>query len=444
MDGAACNPTAPISRAKLDRWVQRQRAHIERALGMGSPGLTNATFMAGVGNVVNAVNQNATDALDYQRNKHNKSFTDKHGEILAERMHRLCNVTRDEDLPQVHLLLASAPKGRDYTILKSLIQARVSACGLPLDLDSYPIESPSILNGVFRDLTVVAPVGSFGKGLSPFAVVCASHEQSFELQQVIAKASLTEQGAATSLHDAASILTNDVRFPTSAFMAGEKMYGWSVLVDLFHGVNHPIATHVRNLARSIGPMLPRVAVLTTGNEEAGMDTVCRILYDAQVSYFAWASQVAQGTLTAADAPNFETLIQQVKFGRADGLCPLPRLWYGKVTAPKNRDEANSKNSGDSHKQKAGLAPTFYSNANKTLMQRYRDHGSPSIATLMSGKDVKVPTLSNSKEVCLSWALKGSCSATCRRQSQHVTYSKTTNKAIHDLLTACGVAEAAQA
>ena len=36
----------------------------------------------------------------------------------------------------------------------------------------------------------------------------------------------------------------------------EKLYGWSILVDIFHGVEQPVAIQVRDLARNIGPKFP--------------------------------------------------------------------------------------------------------------------------------------------------------------------------------------------
>ena len=46
---------------------------------------------------------------------------------------------------------------------------------------------------------------------------------------------------------------------------------------------------------------------------------------------------------------------------------------------------------------------------------------------------------NGKDVCLTWALKGSCSSTCKRKQAHERYTQAVNNKIHELLTTCGVA-----
>ena len=71
------------------------------------------------------------------------------------------------------------------------------------------------------------------------------------------------------------------------------------------------------------------------------------------------------------------------------------------------------------------------------MTRFRDSNHSTISGLMEGHDVTIPKHAG-KPVCLTWALKGECSSTCRRASAHVHYSRDTNRAIHQLLTDCGV------
>ena len=55
---------------------------------------------------------------------------------------------------------------------------------------------------------------------------------------------MAQSGATLSMADAAQLTTTYVRFPTSPQAAAEKLYGWSVFIDLFHGVTSNIATSV--------------------------------------------------------------------------------------------------------------------------------------------------------------------------------------------------------
>ena len=57
--------------------------------------------------------------------------------------------------------------------------------------------------------------------------------------------------------------------------------------------------------------------------------------------------------------------------------------------------------------------------------------------MMQGQDHPIPR-HGGEPVCLVWALKGECSATCKRKEQHVRYSRETTAKIHELLDTCDV------
>ncbi len=67
-------------------------------------------------------------------------------------------------------------------------------------------------------------------------------------------------------------------------MRAVKLYGWSILLDLFHGVLHPVATSAANFVMEMGPRFHTIAESYVGNERAGMDIICRILFDVQQDY----------------------------------------------------------------------------------------------------------------------------------------------------------------
>jgi hypothetical protein len=66
---------------------------------------------------------------------------------------------------------------------------------------------------------------------------------------------------------------------------------------------------------------------------------------------------------------------------------------------------------------------FNPHADRAVLKRFRESEFSNISNMMEGKDVTIPKHSN-KDVCLVWALKGECSAGCKRKSQHV---RTTHK-----------------
>ena len=57
--------------------------------------------------------------------------------------------------------------------------------------------------------------------------------------------------------------------------------------------------------------------------------------------------------------------------------------------------------------------------------------------MTSGHESAIPK-HGGKEVCLAWALKGACSATCRRKDMHVEYPPSVMTKLHAFLTTCGV------
>ena len=75
---------------------------------------------------------------------------------------------------------------------------------------------------------------------------------------MVKQAERAESGSTMSLDDANRLATTDVRFPSAPQIAAEKLYGWSILVDLFHGPNQAISTAGCTFVINGGPALHRV------------------------------------------------------------------------------------------------------------------------------------------------------------------------------------------
>ena len=109
---ALTNPASPHENARLTAWVNKVKDAQMARLGVGGTGLSDTTFAHGGATLQQTMRDNLTTTLDFERARANKTFTDHHGDALAQRMHRLCGVTCDEDLPDVHALPIKAGKGR--------------------------------------------------------------------------------------------------------------------------------------------------------------------------------------------------------------------------------------------------------------------------------------------------------------------------------------------
>ena len=115
-NAAATSPVAqalrgaatPREQARLTAWANKVKDSQMARLGVGGPGLSNTTFAHGVATLRQTMEDNLTATLDFKRTQSNKTFTDVHGDALALKMHRLCDVIDDADLPEVHTLLLKA------------------------------------------------------------------------------------------------------------------------------------------------------------------------------------------------------------------------------------------------------------------------------------------------------------------------------------------------
>ena len=306
---------------------------------MGGLALSTAAFTAGVNTLTTTINDTATERLNYERTKALRSFTDKHGDALAQKLYNLCSVARDEALPKIHQLLAMAPKGRESGILTNAFEERVDASPVPLTMATVPLVTAKLMTQCFLTFSIAGP-GSiiFGQGLSPFAVACAGHKEAEAVNAKLRQSLLAAQGTSLSLADAEKPTATDVRFPTSPQTAGEKLYRWSIVIDIFHGINKPISNSVHRAVIEIAPSLHTLYSHhgRADDPRTGMDVVNRVLCKLQQDYFAWASETSRlaPAAVAPAVPDFKRINSLVSSFRADALTSLPSSWCTLLDPPK--------------------------------------------------------------------------------------------------------------
>jgi hypothetical protein len=110
---------------------------------------------------------------------------------------------------------------------------------------------------VFRSFRIGGEGLEFGKGLTLFAIICPGHGDAAKAQLAATRASTLESGVSATLADITYLTSGDPVFPTEAFIATEKLYAWSVIVDVFHGTNHPIAVAIRQAISDVCPTIQR-------------------------------------------------------------------------------------------------------------------------------------------------------------------------------------------
>ena len=176
-------PAAPANLANMfavGAWCSSRRELLEHCAGVGGPGLTTNAFHASTTNLQATMNNVATQRLDFERALSEGSFTEKHGDALAQRMHCLCDVADDNHLPEALRLLAkSTSKSRDCAILGNLFRKRAQASPVPLAASQAPLATTKLVDDVFRNFTPAGTGLVCASHLTPFAIVCEGHVEAF-------------------------------------------------------------------------------------------------------------------------------------------------------------------------------------------------------------------------------------------------------------------------
>ena len=414
--------------------------------GVGGPQLSSHAFRAGMQELRTVLTDNHNDSKAYHSASKVKSFADKHGAALESRLLRFCGVADAAHLPTTHGLLVNAPRGREPSILNSQFAERALHSPLPVGPANAPLVTPSLLEHVFRSYAPMNNGLNLGLGLTPFAIVCEGHDEVEKLKSLTKSMEAVETGATLTLADAAVLTTNDIRLPTNAFVAGEKLCGWSVVVDVFHGTNAPISDSVRTAVQTVLPYLHRVVHQSAESEAVGMELICRVLFEFQQDYFDYLTKVATGT-TGGAVPDFQHIVNKVLTFRVNVLSTLPATWYAHlktndwtVVGASGKKTASGSGTDGALREQSGTASRTNPSPDQALLTRYKDSGHASIRSLIGDHSVTPPKV-NGQEICLMWALRGSCTSSCKRKAMHKTYSRDVNQKIHALLDTCGVAAA---
>ena len=125
----------------------------------------------------------------------------------------------------------------------------MAASAVPLTIGSTPTPTTKLVDKVFRSYSISGTGLIFAHGLSPFSVVCKGHMEMDKIQKTVKQAELAEASSHLSLADASTLTATNVCFVTNPQVAAKKLYGWSIYLDLFHGVVDPVA--VSSLSRVI-------------------------------------------------------------------------------------------------------------------------------------------------------------------------------------------------
>ena len=151
------------------------------------------------------------------------------------------------------------------------------------------------------------------------------------MHHLVKSAEMVESGSSLTLADASTLTSQDIHFPTKAYITVEKLYSWSMAINAFHGVATPLAHNVQATLMVIGPCLHRIVSQMADTPAVGMDLVCRIMFEVQQDYFTHLTKLANNS--AAPPPTFTGIMQKVTSYHMDSLSPLLMQWHALVDAP---------------------------------------------------------------------------------------------------------------
>ena len=438
---APVTSVVPAQNQALNAFAERRRLGIRAVAGVLAPpvmGLTDATFNAGMASLRTSISDSRDAQIAYERNKANKTFTDRHGAPLAQRVHRLTGSVDDDALPEVHRLLARSAKHLDYGVITNALKARAAVSPLPCDSNSAPVPSTSLVINIFRNHILDSDGLTLGKGLSPFAVVCEHHDEARVYLKQLQQAAMSESGGQLSLGDADALISSNQHLPLDPQEAVDKLIGFSVLVDVYFGPHQAISVNLRDFVSSTVAPINRMPHSVGRDAIALQDFSCRILFEVQQEVFYWIKRMISAPTAAAAAaivpPAFERIQQAILTHRLDSLSTLPVAWKPYLLQRKAAPPEPSP-------KKAPSANTVevYSRADPELLKRFQKSGHSKISDITKGHEDQIPKHGDN-DVCLNWALKGKCSSKCARSKAHRDYPKAVNTKLHKFLDLCGVAK----
>ena len=111
-------------------------------------------------------------------------------------------------------------------------------------------------------------------------------------------------------------------------IASLKICGWSIHLDLFHGVVNPVAANSHNHVIAVRPA-PQLLYLHNANSPTcGMDLVNRALCKTQQEHFSYIHALNAMLPAAARpaAPTYQHIQDMVLMFRANWLSTLPATW----------------------------------------------------------------------------------------------------------------------
>ena len=447
------SPTGPVLatlREICRRQVARDLAPLEiAAVAGGLPAVTGAIEALRTDITTHATvretNETTRRDEDRARRERTVTFTERNGTEVATLVQRFSGAGGDDDLPPVLKTMAAyKDKSRDLVTINLALYTRGAeiAAGTEVNLP----KATSHLVSLFRSHNIIGLGLEFGEGLNPFSVACQGHVQTKELVELASKQALMESGdSSITMADATRFQTKDARFPRTVNQAVDKLWGYSIQLDVYLGVAHEFAAAYAAFLPELCPLLINLESIHAGDVPYILSIVIRIMLWVQQAFFLHMRKrrnVAVGT--PIPLPDFDGLLDDLRMQTYDSKLPhVPKSWQPVLKsqvpeAVKDAEPSPARIRGGGDDATSGKVTN--PNPSRKLLARWIATGFSKIAEMLASKPetAVMPTYAG-KPVCLGWALKGYCNGSCARKAAHKNYGNDVVKGIHEFMDVCGVA-----
>lgn len=347
----------------------------------------------------------------------------------ASKIRALCNAGNDDDmLPEFWKQLArvNGKKTIGFNLFQELVTARA------LEPDSahvQPIVSAALYEQVSKFRIGSNDQEDLKSGVSPFLMCPIGYHRADAQRQLNDQYVMVNDGNAPTLADTRQILPATYNIPTNIYVLVDFIGSYSVIIDVLLGVDHPLATRLRQhhqywdmhkstVVNALMPEAHGIAVLHT----------LRYLQIECLSYFS-----AKMYSLPASAPDFQFLERTIRNRTFGSLPPMPAEYYysqaaqqqktpppsgaaSSATAPTAAPTSNTRTRGE---RTAGAQVTAPTDATvPTWLERF-SADKKSIQTLKLDGAGKLPKIRDgSSTICLSYHLRGQCFDNCGSKSTH--------------------------
>lgn len=276
-------------------------------------------------------NEAARADAERLRRERQQTFTERHGPEVAALLHRLTEAPGDDDLPQIHCDMAAyKEKSRDITTLNLALYTRGTVVPAINDV-SMPKATPHLIT-LFCTHNIIALGLDFGVGLNPFSIQCQGHASSKASIALATSQQLLESGdAALSMEAITRLQAKDTRFPPTINEAIDKLWGFSVVQDVYLGTTHPLCVAYAAFLSEVCPQLHMLESVLGHDRPYMFNIVFHVMFHVQ----QWTSRYLR---MKRDSP-LGTVILATVYGDAlthmscftyDGLPQLPGTWTSLV------------------------------------------------------------------------------------------------------------------